>query len=182
MWPKYNLGLHTEKTAQCFRSDNNPSHLHIHLLCLLSQCLNLSVPVSTVNGHVWDASAHTHTHATHTPRFPLLPLLFILLLNCNPYISGPLMQLCHLDCLDVKVGWEVEEKKTTAHKGCLLCIKKIKPWNCLRPVLCLSCSLPLMHTNTFSSPVSVTHTNTFAADSQASPRRGRIKVDSFYYQ
>lgn len=85
----------------------------------------------------------------------------------QPYISAPLMQLCHLDCLDVEAGEEEEggkKKKTTAHKACLLCIKKIKAWNCLRPLLCLLYSLPLTHTytNMLSSPVSVTYTNTFS--------------------
>lgn len=73
-----------KKPAHCFRSDNNLLHLHIHLLCLLSQCLNLWVPVArrkwTCLGFL---SCPLHSHTRFLLLFPL-PLLLILLLNCNP--------------------------------------------------------------------------------------------------
>lgn len=146
MWPKYNLGLQSPKKAvRCFRSDNNLMHLHIHLLCVLSQRLNLSVPVPALNEPVWDAfpalPVHTNTHsfASHSLRSPLLVLL-----NCNPIFLDLWCNYATAIALTWKRDGGARSTHTRAkstHKASLLCIKKIKAWNCLRPALCLSYSL-----------------------------------------
>lgn len=136
---------------------------------------------------------HAHTHAITLSCFSFFssyssshPLSKLQL-----YISGPLMQLCHLDCLDVEAGWGGGRKKknrkknnnthTTAHKACLLCIKKIKAWNCLRPALCLSYSLPSppSWTQTHSPASSQSHTQTRTGRQLGFPETGQDKSRQF---
>lgn len=107
------------------------------------------------------------------------------------YISAPLMQLCHLDCLDVEEGGERRRRRRrSTERG-----EKNNPTQSLSFVYQENKGLKLPRTNALSAVFSASRTHKHAlilclghihkhilADGTARPRWDRIKVDSFYYQ
>lgn len=106
------------------------------------------------------------------------------------YISAPLMQLCHLDCLDVEEGGERRRRRRSAEGE-----KKNNPTQSLSFVYQENKGLELPRTTALSAVFTASRTHKHAlilclghihkhilADSRARPRWDRIKVDSFYYQ